>query len=76
MGAVFLHFWLKQETEIKQSDFIEVENNSPTTSKGRNKAKLKPQHTGADWTLAQGCYIKHTQRSEFEVGILAQTRNL
>jgi len=70
MGSVFLHFfWLKQEIEIKQSDFIIVENNSPTTSKGGNKAMLKPQHTGADWTLAQG-YIKHTQRRKFEVGIL------
>jgi len=44
MGSVFLHiFWLKQETEIKQSDFIEVKNNSPTTSKGGNKAMLKPK---------------------------------
>jgi len=69
MGSVFLHFWLKQETEIKQSDFIKVKNNLPTTSKGENKATLKPQHTGADWTLAQG-YIKYTQRREFGVGIL------
>jgi len=43
VGSVFLHFfWLKQETEIKQSNFIKVENNSPTTSKGENKATLKP----------------------------------
>jgi len=55
MDSVFLYFfWLKQETEIKQSNFIKVENNLPKTSKGGNKATLKLKHTGADWTLAQG----------------------